>query len=37
MEDRMTKYHIYAPSPHVTLAKPKSWFQTHGLHTIDII
>ena len=23
--------------PHLTLAKPKSWFLKHNLHTIDII
>ena len=25
------------PPPHLTLAKPKSWFLKHNLHTIDII
>ena len=23
--------------PHLTLAKPKSWFKERGLHTIDIV
>ena len=25
------------PPPHLTLAKPNSWFLKHGLHTIDVV
>jgi hypothetical protein len=28
---------VLMPPPHLALAKPRSWFQQHGLHTIDII
>ena len=32
-----TLIRLLMPPPHLTLAKPKSWFQEkHGLHTIDI-
>ena len=30
-------YVTLMPPPQLTLAKPKSWFYKHGLHTANII